>query len=272
MKLTGCKISSKKQDIMRFTIITMVTFLFANFTFAQEDTQNNFVTISGIVSDFEGNPIDSAIVELKHPDFSEAYSTYSDADGNYKLTGVKKGIYLAMYVLRPKEYPRRNAVLPKDMRLEFWAWNVIADKNLTINPRYHRLELYGLTAFMVPVGGSGIWLYVRPMSLSKLLKYSSDTYTNKSKLEEVVDINVYPEHFKAEVFVDDNPVLIKSIQKVEEFAATENRPPVIGYLINVDFKITKKPERPFKIKVVGENTELKEKGENVCFFKIEDYQ
>lgn len=255
----------------KLILLTTSIFLFFQVGHSQNN-ERDFIEISGQVTDFEGNPIDSAIVQLKHSDFSEAYSTYSDANGNYKLTGVKKGIYLAMYVLRPKEYPRMNAVSPEDMRLEFWAWNVIADKNLTINPRYHRLELYGLTAFMVMGGGSGVWLYVRPMSLGKLLKYSSDIYTNKSTTEEVVDINVYPEHFKAEVFVDDNRVPIKSVQKVEEFAATENKPPVIGYLINIDFNITKKPERPFKIKVVGENTELKEKGENVYFFKIEDYQ
>jgi hypothetical protein len=254
-------------------LLFLITSIFLFFQIGHsQNNKRDFIEISGQVTDFEGNPIDSAMVQLKHSDFSEAYSTYSDANGNYKLTGVKKGIYLAMYVLRPKEYPRKNAVPPEDMRLEFWAWNVIADTNLTINPRYHRLELYGLNAFMVIGGGSGVWLYVRPMSLGKLLKHNSDIYTNKSKSEEVADLNVYPEHFKAEVFVDDIPVSIKSIQKVEEFAATENKALVIGYLINIDLNITKKPERPFKIKVVGENTELKEKGENVCFFKIEDYQ
>ncbi len=127
---------------------TISIFLFFQIGYSQNN-ERDFIEISGQVTDFEGNPIDSAVVQLKHPDFSEAYSTYSDADGNYKLTGVKKGVYAAMYVLRPKEYPRKNAVSPKDMRLEFWAWNVIADRNLTINPRYHRLELYGLNAFMV---------------------------------------------------------------------------------------------------------------------------
>ncbi len=237
-----------------------------------QDTDYKTIEISGKVTDFEGNPIDSAIVQLKHPDFSNAYSTYSDSDGNYKLTGVKKGAYMSMYVLRPNEYPRRNAVPPEDMRLEFWAWNVIADRDLIINPRYDRLELYGLTAYSIFGGGSGIWLYVRPMSLGKLLQYDKSIYSDKSKIDDLVDINVYPEYFKAEVFVDDNPVKIKSIQKVEELAATETREAIIGYLINIDYTITKRPEKPLIIKVVGENTEFNEKGENIYFFKVEDYQ
>jgi len=261
----------KKYNNMKNLIFTAIIVFFFDLS-GNAQNVNNTVEISGQVTDFTGTPIDSAIVQLLHPNFSEAYSTYSDANGNYKLKDVKKGIYLAMYVIRPKEYHRKNAVPQEDMRLEFWAWNVIADNDLTINPRYDRLELYGLNAFMVIGGGSGIFLYVRPMSLGKLLGYSSDIYTNKSKLEEVVDINVYPEHFKAEVFVNDKSVKINSIQKVEEIAATENKSATIGYLINIDYNITKKPEKPLKIRVVGENTELKEKGESICFFKIEDYQ
>lgn len=257
------------------TLIFTATLLLLNLSSKAQNVDNNnnnTVEISGKVTDFKGNPIDSAIVQLKHSNFSKAYSTYSDANGNYKLKDVKKGIYLAMYVIRPKEYPRRNAVPKEDMRLEFWAWNVIADNDLIINPRYGRLELYGLNAFMVIGGNTGIFLYVRPMSLGKLLQYETDVFTEKAKIDELVDINVYPEYFNAEVFVNDEPVKINSIQKVEEKAATENKSAMIGYLINIDYNITEKPEKPLKIRVVGENTELNEKGENIYFFKTEDFQ
>lgn len=248
---------------MKNLIFTVVLLLLFDLSSKAQNDNKGRVEISGQVTDFEGNPIDSAIVQLKHRNFSKAYSTYSDANGNYKLKNVKKGTYMGMYVIRPKEYPRENAVPQEDMRLEFWAWNVIADNDLTINPRYGRLELYGLDAFIVKGAGTGIFLYVRPMSLGKFLKYETD---------EIVDINVYPEYFNAEVFVNDEPVKINSIQKVEELAATENRSAVIGYLINIDYNISKKHKKPLKIRVVGENTELNEKGENICFFKIEDYQ
>jgi len=257
---------------MKRLFFTIVILLLFGYSSNAQNVDNNTIQISGQVTDFDGNPIDSAIIQLKHPDFSEAYSTYSDANGNYKLRDVKKGIYLAMYVIRPKEYPRRNAVPQEDMRLEFWAWDIIADSDLTINPRYGRLELYGLNAFMVKGGGTGIFLYVRPMSLGKLLKYESEIYTDKAKIDELVDINVYPQYFNAEVFVNDELVKINTIQKVVELAATDKNAAMFGYLINIDYHITKKPERPLKIRVIGENTELNEKGENICFFKIEDYQ
>ncbi|BDD04591.1 carboxypeptidase-like regulatory domain-containing protein [Aureibacter tunicatorum] len=253
----------------RFILFFLLLFSSLNSAFSQGVQE---FEVKGKVTDFEGTPIDSALVSLYYSDFSPAYTVYSDQDGNYKLTGVKKGTYLAMYVLRPEEYPRRNAVAPEDMRLEFWAWNVIVDENLTINPRYHRLELYGLNAFTVNGGGSRLWLYVRPMSLGKLIKYESDIYTDKAKLEKKVDINVYPEHFKAEVFIDDKQVEVKSMQKIEELPANESGAAVVGYMINVDFKPSNSREKPYVIKVVGENTEFNEKGENILFYKYGNYE
>ena len=129
----------------------------------------NTITISGQVSDFDGNPIDSSVVRLMHKDFSTAYETYSNEMGYYTLENVEKGQYMAIFAMRLKEYPRANAVSEEDMRLEFWAWNIIADKDLTINPRYHRLELYGFQVFEVFGGAPYLMAYVRPMSLSKYI-------------------------------------------------------------------------------------------------------
>ncbi|MDR1348038.1 MAG: carboxypeptidase-like regulatory domain-containing protein, partial [Prevotellaceae bacterium] len=141
----------------------------------------NTITVSGRVTDFDGNAIDSSIVEISHADFSSAYETYTDKDGYYSINNVKKGKYMAIYAMRPKEYPRANTVPDDEMRLEFWAWNVIADTDLIINPRYHRLELYGTNVFKVEGGYNGVMIYVRPMSLGKLLSYSKDVSLNKSK-------------------------------------------------------------------------------------------
>ena len=129
----------------------------------------NTITISGQVADFDGNPIDSSVVRLLHKDFSIAYETYSNKTGHYTLENIEKGKYMALYVMRPKEYPQENAVKEEDMRLEFWAWNVIADKDLEINPRYHRLELYGFQVFEVLGGSPYLMAYVRPMSLGKYI-------------------------------------------------------------------------------------------------------
>ncbi len=59
--------------------------LFLILCFSQLNAEDDFVNISGIVSDFEGNPIDSAIVELKHSDFQTAYETLTNSNGWYSF-------------------------------------------------------------------------------------------------------------------------------------------------------------------------------------------
>lgn len=246
-------------------LILILTFVLSIVSSQAQNDKPNTITISGRVTDFEGNPIDSALVQLQHTDFSEIYSTYSDQDGNYIMKGVEKGVYSSMYVIRPKEYPKENAVPQDDMRLEFWAWNVIADRDLVINPRYGRLELYGLNAYSIN-GGTGLWLYVRPMSLGRYLNSMNEDP------KAPVNMNVETEHFKAKVYIDDQEVEIRSIQSVEEISQTKNFTAVIGYLINLKYAISEESLNPLKIKVVGENTKLNEKGENVLFYEVTKYQ
>ena len=210
------------------------------------------VSISGKVTDFEGNPINSCFIDLKHADFTSAYSTYSDKNGNYKLENVEKGNYLALFALRMDEYPTAKQVPEADMRLEFWAWNIIADSDLVINPRYHKLELYGTVATKMP---NGYMLYFRPMSLTNFL-------VNEN-------VSVAPENLKVNVFADEEPLKIKSIQPVEEY----NEEMIItGYIIQVDKpKIT--TDKPFIIfRVEAENIKDAEKGENLYFFEVKNYK
>ncbi|MDM8160966.1 carboxypeptidase-like regulatory domain-containing protein [Labilibaculum sp. K2S] len=99
------------------------------------NAQKDSVTISGIVTDFEGNAKDSAFVEIKGRNFGteSMYETYTNSDGRYSLT-VKKGKYLALASMKMCEYPKSNSqLLPEDMRLEFWAWNVIAEDDLVLD-------------------------------------------------------------------------------------------------------------------------------------------
>lgn len=227
------------------------------------------ITVSGKVTDFEGMPIDSCVVQILHSDFSTAYESLSDKQGNYTINGVRKGKYLALYAIRPKEYPRRNAVPDVDKRLEYWAWNLIADRDLTINPRYHRLELYGLTAFRVQGSSSGLMVYVRPMSLGKLLQYSADIYTDKKGIDKEVDISVAPDSFKVKAFIDNKPVKIISVQPIKEYSRANGKP-MIGYILQLE--INNKPEKPYiEIRIEGTNTKFNEKGENICFYEIENY-
>lgn len=243
-------------------ILFCILFILSVYANAQET-----ITISGQVTDFEGSPIDSSIVRLLYPNFTDAYVTYTDKNGNYRLENVEKGKYMAMYALRPKEYPRANAVAEKDMRLEFWAWNVIADKDLTINPRYHKLELYGTTVFKTFGGYNSLFVYFRPMSLTKYISYSKDVYLDKKKAEKVADISIKPEHLKVKVYADGELLKINSVQPVDEFEG-EGNSSITGYIVQADMPKSK-PDKPYiTIRVVAENTEFNETGENIYFYEL----
>ena len=163
-----------------------------------------------------------------------------------------------------------NAVPEKDMRLEFWAWNIIADTDLTINPRYHKLELYGTTVFEEYGGRPELLVYFRPMSVTKNNLYGKEVYLNKAKMEEEgVDLCVLPEHIDVEVYADENPLKVKAIQPIYGDMAGKNM--IISYLVTVD-RPKVKPNKPYIIfKVVATNKEFDEKGENIYFFELKNY-
>ena len=237
--------------------------LFAQATYAQEET----ITISGQVTDFEGNPIDSSIVRLIHADFSDAYKTYTDKNGHYTLE-VKKGRYAALYALRPKEYPRRNAVPKEDMRLEFWAWNVIADRDLTIDAHYQKLELYGTTVFDEYGGVPHMYVYFRPMSVTRLVGYRDEVIVNKEVAERESDLSVSPEHIGVEVFADGQPLKVLAIQPIE--IELDNAP--TAYLVQVE-RPSLRPDKPYIIfRVVVTNREYDEIGENLYFYEVKNYE
>jgi hypothetical protein len=219
--LTNIKLMTKL--IISTTVIAIVLLFLVSCTNQKQPQKTNTITISGQVTDFEGNPIDSSVVRLMHQNFTVACETYTDKSGNYILKDVEKGQYMAMFAMRPKEYPRENAISEEDMRLEFWAWNVIADKDLTINPRYHRLELYGFTVFEVRGGYPGLMAYVRPMSLGKSLSYTKTVYLDKSKAEKTADISINLEDITFQIYAGNELLKINSIQKIIEFEG-ENQP------------------------------------------------
>lgn len=228
------------------------------------------ITISGRVTDFDDNPIDSCRIDVLYTNWTTAYSAWSDKDGNYSIPNVEKGKYMAIYALRPKEYPRQLKVAEEDMRLEYWAWNVIADKDLTINPRYHRLELYGTTVFKENGGYPMMMIYTRPMSLGKTLSHGVDTYKDKSVLErEQSDISAEPDEIEFKVYADDVPVTVRSVQPVEEYMGGGR---MMAYLIYIDLP-EKKPEGYYIFRIEAYNKAWGgEKGENAYFYEMPDYK
>ena len=248
------------------TLLLLLLLGFTPAAYAREET----VTISGRVTDFDGNPIDSSIVRLLHADFQDAYVTYTDHNGYYTLPDVKKGRYAALYVLRPEEYPRQNAVPKEDMRLEFWAWNVIADRNLILDARYHRLELYGTTVFEQIGGYPMLFVYFRPMSLTRYISYE-ELFLDKARMEaNDTDISALPEYLDVEVYADGEPLEIYSVQPVEEYVGETGRQ--LGYLAQVA-RPSRCPDKPYVVfRVVATNREHGEKGENIYFYELKNYE
>ena len=248
---------------------TFLFFLLSGISFAalgQDDT----VTISGRVTDFDGNPIDSAVVLLTHANFDTAFETYSDPDGYYTLSGVKKGRYATMYALRNEEYPRENAVPKADMRLEFWGWNIIADRDMTIDARYHKLELYGTTVFEQHGGYPAMFIYTRPMSVTRYISYD-ELFLDKAQMEgNDTDISVLPEYFDVEVFADGEPLEVYSVQPVEEYVGETAHQ--FGYLIQTS-RPKQRTDKPYIVfRVVATNREYDEKGENIYFYELKNYE
>jgi len=256
------------KSIKQLSLFSLMFFLEINL-FAQN---GNTITISGQVTDFDGNPIDSSVVQLKRKDFSTAYETYSNENGYYTLENVEKGQYMAMFAMRLKEYPRANAVSEEDMRLEFWAWDVIAEKDLTMNPRYHRLELYGFHVFEVLGGAPYLMAYVRPMSLSKYIAYEKDVYLDKEKSEKVSDISVELKDIEFKLYAGNEPLTIHSVQSLIEYEG-ENNQNMRAFFLQFD--------RPknfsgddyciFRIEATHSAFGV-EKGENLYFYELKKYK
>lgn len=232
----------------------------------------NCVTISGNVTDYEGNAIDSCAVMLYNPDFSVAYEAISDSAGNYCIIDIAKGDYACLYAMRIKEYPRMQQVVPEDMRLEFWAWNVTADRNIRLDIRYDKLELYGTTAFYEYGGRGELLIYTRPMSVTKVLAY--DNYMNKEAAEKECTVTVAPEYMDFQVYADGRPLKLLSVQPLSLANSNGNTKNDYCYLLQTELpkELHQHSDHPCEIRVVGHNKHFDEWGESVYYLRPFDYR
>jgi len=224
-----------------------------------QTSPQNFITIKGIVSDFQENPINNACLRLVDSHFTPIYSTYSNEFGEYVLTNIKRGRYLALMVFGEQEYPHARAVPEKDMRLEFWAWNIVAEVDLIINPHYHRLELYSTIVFQENGGVPGFFIYTRPMSLSKAFNNLKNSGQNK----DLIDVSIEYENIKFNVFANEEPLNILSISPLR----LKTIPQMISYLIHVDSPRIYNTQSLIVFKIVAENIKNNELGENLYFWE-----
>lgn len=228
------------------------------------------VTISGKVTDYKGNPVDSCTVLIYNPDFSEAFETVSDAQGCYALDSIPKGRYAAIAAMRVNEYPRLLQVAPEDMKLEFWAWNVIADRDITLNIRYDKLELYGTTAFLEYGGRREMLIYTRPMSVTKVIAYQN--FVDKADAEKNSIVTVEPQYMSFEVYADGKPLEIYSVQPLTMQDKGNSAGNDTCYLLQVELpQDIYNRSTPYEIRVVGHNSQYDEHGESVYYLEPPQY-
>lgn len=241
--------------------------IFAGCIFSLAAYATNTVKISGRVTDFNGNPVDSCTVLIYNPDFSEAYETLSDSSGNYLLDSIPAGKYAAIAAMRVNEYPRMLQVPPQDMKLEFWAWNVIADRDMTLDIRYDKLELYGTKAFIEYGGRQEMLIYTRPMSVTKVIAYQN--FIDKSEAERNSIVTVEPQYMSFEVYVDGEPMEIYSIQPLILPNTNGNSDNDICYLIQAKLPtdIYSRNQKNYEVRVVGHNSQYNEHGESVYYLE-----
>jgi hypothetical protein len=214
--------------------------------------QNEKVKIQGTVTDYEGNPIDSANVILLDPSFRKPIAQgISDENGHYKLE-VPKGNYYGMAVVNMNHYGKT--------RLEYWAWNIPAQKDMEINPKYHKLEVYALNAFRPQGAYPSYIVYFRPMSLSK------------SKENPNGDLAPDLEKSEIDVEINGENVEIYSIQKVKEY--NKNRDGEVDYMTGYMLQIAL-PEN-FRddaqhFRVVLKDEETGDKGEATYYLMNNNY-
>ena len=246
----------------KFLIVLIAGTLFVAFIASRPQTAcphsaqaGGTVKITGRVTDFAGRPIEGATVELKNSRFENAAEGLSGKDGCYSLT-VPKGTYMALAAV--KDYRTKS--------LEYWAWSIPAERDLEINPRFDRLEVYGINAWRPQGGYASYLVYFRPMSLTRAARAVQDAggMENLGKLP-VIDIAPELTADDIQVAIDGQPVKILQMNKVREAGGPNQY--LFGYLIQVTLPERKPSTDDFPITITLTDRATGEKGEGCLFFR-----
>jgi hypothetical protein len=209
------------------------------------------VTIKGKVTDFSGKPVVSAMIEAKTTAFEMKYHAYTDKSGNYSMV-VEEGKYIGVSCVRMADYGKSS--------LEFWAWNVPAYDNMTINMRYDKLEVYGLNAFRIQGAHRGYTIYCRPMSLTRYLECERNP-------SQPMNIAPNPDKVRVEVTINGSTAKVNMVEKVKEYGGKQQAE---GYLIYTDLGgATNKPYDEIKVTIT--DLENGDKGEAVYYRPKDNY-
>jgi hypothetical protein len=178
-------------------------------------TDERKIVISGKATDFDNNPLQDAVVEIKNDRFKAIYETCTNDKGEYEIR-VRKGLYLALAVF--KDY--------KTKYLEYWAWNVPAYRDLQFNPRIGGIEVYAMNAFVPQGAYPSVLIYFRPMSLKRSKKVGGEKALKKV---DIIDISPDLSKDDIELRINGKPVKILELNRVLECAGSARS--IIAYLI-----------------------------------------
>jgi len=239
----------------------LLFFLIAGFYLSagQESHAEDTAKIFGRVTDFEGKHFEGATVFLKDAKFKDVATAKSDKDGRYLLI-APKGCYMALVAV--KDYMVKY--------LEYWAWNVPVDRDLEINPRFDRMEVYAINAWRPQGGYSSYQIYFRPMSLSMTMTKIEEA-GGMANFQKLPVIDIAPDLGKNDikVSIDGQSANILDLNRVREAAGENQR--MFGYLIQVTLP-EKKPDKPYSIITITITDPVTgDKGEGCLFVLLPDY-
>lgn len=230
--------------------IILLVLLFISASFSQETSES--INISGIVTDFENNTIDSVDIMLMNEKFQPIYKTISNLNGEYQLN-VKKGLYLGLFSC--KDYKTKN--------LEYWAWNIPAYQDLKINPQIDGLEVYAVNAFIPQGALPSFIIYFRPMSLKR--------FKNMSNKKNQAFNTIAPNLSKEDIVITINgeSVELLEINKVRESVGKNQY--MESYLIQTGLPENFNSSDYVKICITLKDSKTNEKGAACLFWKNKYY-
>lgn len=235
-----------------------------------KDSLQETVTITGRVIDFEGHPIDSCSIWWKTPSFENVVEVLTNKEGYY-TAHVPKGKYQSVAAIHMPSYAsvamQEGKLEEKDYRLEFWAWDFVADRDTTLDIRYHRMEAYGIRAFHIPGATPAYQIYVRPISLTRTLGWMK---LDAKKRGKECPWAPHMEHLSIKVWIDGEEVPILMKQEIKEYLNKDEY--CNAYLLTVDMPKQSREDLPYLI-IRVELTDLDngDRGEGLYYMHREDY-
>lgn len=222
------------------------------------------VTISGRVTDFEGQPIESCTVCWQDTHFNSVSEVLTDKDGRY-VAHVPKGKYRSLYAIYAPSYEMAGAKsgLPEsERRLEFWGWNYVADRDTMLNIRYDRMEAYGLHVFSIPGAAPVYQIYVRPISLTRSQRLAGE----KNQMEEMAPP---VDALDVRVTIDDENVPLLQKQEIKEYIDADHY--MRAYLLTVG-RSSSSSDKPYRlVRVELHDTENGDRGEGIYCLEENKY-